>query len=183
MTTEKHMLNLLRARHSSVSEANVPRWVYAEQVSQAATHGVSIVDAVAIDGFTSQYEIKNYNAAINSERRVMGPSPVHGFEVKISRSDWLREYRTEGKKSWTWGRYCNYYWLVVPEKNIVKPEELPEGWGLLVGEKRLRKMVDAQWRLAEPMPLRVSTNIARASIRQHLAPYVSDPVKASKGVL
>ena len=53
---------------------------------------------------------------------------LHGFEVKVSRSDWLSEIQ-DLSKSFAFSRYCHYWWIVAP-KGIVKLEELPEQWGL-----------------------------------------------------
>lgn len=54
---------------------------------------------------------------------------VHGLEIKMSRSDWLRELRDPAKSEELFV-YCDRWWIVVPSKGIVK-EELPQGWGLL----------------------------------------------------
>ncbi|NFV80017.1 hypothetical protein [Magnetospirillum aberrantis] len=53
---------------------------------------------------------------------------VDGFEIKVSRSDWLRE-KAKPEKAETIARFCDYWWLVVP-KGLVKVEELPATWGL-----------------------------------------------------
>lgn len=50
-------------------------------------------------------------------------------EIKISRSDWLREL-DEPAKAEAWWPYCNRFWVVAPP-GIVQAAELPEGWGLL----------------------------------------------------
>lgn len=52
------------------------------------------------------------------------------YEVKASRSDWLKELSDPGKRDFA-RRICHQCWVAtVP--GIVKVEELPEGWGLLV---------------------------------------------------
>jgi hypothetical protein len=50
-------------------------------------------------------------------------------EIKISRSDWLREL-DEPAKAEAWWPYCNRFWVTAPA-GIVKSAELPEGWGLM----------------------------------------------------
>jgi len=55
---------------------------------------------------------------------------VHGFEIKRDRRDWLRELKAP-EKAETIASYCDYWWIVVPDKAIVKDGELPPGWGLL----------------------------------------------------
>jgi hypothetical protein len=56
---------------------------------------------------------------------------LHGFEVKASRSDWLRELK-DPRKADSVMRYCDFWWVVAGEAAIVKDGELPGGWGLLV---------------------------------------------------
>lgn len=53
-----------------------------------------------------------------------------GFEVKATRSDWLREL-DKPQKNEEWQSQC-HEWYVVAPKDIVKLEELPSSWGLLV---------------------------------------------------
>lgn len=55
---------------------------------------------------------------------------IHGFEFKASRSDWLVELKNPDKAE-SICRYCDYWWLVVTDKAIVGPGELPDTWGLL----------------------------------------------------
>lgn len=55
---------------------------------------------------------------------------VHGFEIKVYRGDWLRELKAPAKAEGG-SRYCDYWWIVAPA-DLVKPDELPAGWGLLV---------------------------------------------------
>lgn len=58
--------------------------------------------------------------------------PVHGIEIKVSRSDWLAELK-QPEKADEIAQYCDFWWLAVPgEKNaIVRSGELPSGWGLI----------------------------------------------------
>lgn len=56
---------------------------------------------------------------------------VHGFELKVSRSDWLREMKDTTKAEEIFG-FCDHWWLVVGDASIVKNGELPEPWGLIV---------------------------------------------------
>ena len=53
---------------------------------------------------------------------------VHGYEIKIARSDWLREIQ-QPEKSRDFQDRCNYWWVAAPE-GVVKLEELPGNWGL-----------------------------------------------------
>jgi len=54
-----------------------------------------------------------------------------GFEVKSSRQDWQRELDDPAKAA-AFFDYCDYWWLVAGDENIVRPGELPKTWGLLV---------------------------------------------------
>jgi hypothetical protein len=56
---------------------------------------------------------------------------LHGHEIKISRSDWLRELK-EPEKAAEFIPYMNFWWLVASHPRIVRDGELPEGWGLMV---------------------------------------------------
>jgi hypothetical protein len=55
---------------------------------------------------------------------------LHGHEIKVSRSDWLRELK-EPEKAAEFIPYVNHWWVVVHDAAIVKAGELPEDWGLL----------------------------------------------------
>lgn len=56
---------------------------------------------------------------------------LHGHEIKVSRSDWLRELK-EPEKAAEFIPWMNYWWLVASSPRIVRDGELPEGWGLMV---------------------------------------------------
>lgn len=54
---------------------------------------------------------------------------VHGLEIKVSRSDWLRELGNPHKHQ-TWHEVVDQFIVVAPA-GVVLREELPEGWGLM----------------------------------------------------
>lgn len=54
---------------------------------------------------------------------------VHGHEIKVSRSDWLRELKKPHKARFSMAR-CDYWWLAAPP-GVAKPEEIPLGWGFI----------------------------------------------------
>lgn len=66
-----------------------------------------------------------------------------GFEMKVSRTDWLKEL-DQPEKSESWLRFCDRWALVVTDASIVHTGELPEAWGLYapVG-KRLKCITPA----------------------------------------
>lgn len=77
-------------------------------------------------------------AAPGSNRRCdllrIGVWPSRGMgidvhELKVSRSDWLRELDDPGKAD-AWWPYSSRFWVVAPPK-MIRPEEMPPGWGLM----------------------------------------------------
>lgn len=103
----------LRNRYGT-RHGNGDRWVFATQVRSAAGFDATrTADAVAMDLWPSK------------------GLALHGHEIKVSRSDWLRELQKPDK----WkpvGRYMDRWWIVVPDAAIVRPGELPPEWGLIV---------------------------------------------------
>lgn len=76
---------------------------------------------------------------------------VHGVEVKVDRRDWLRELRDPAKSA-SIQRFCDFWWLAVDDQEIVKRDEVPETWGLLVLKgKSLSVAKDAPKLEAEPL--------------------------------
>lgn len=76
---------------------------------------------------------------------------LHGFEIKVSRSDWLRE-RKDPAKAEEIAKYCDRWSLVIGAPEIVQPGELPPAWGLFVlrnGKLRCEKEAAK----LEPKPL------------------------------
>lgn len=75
-------------------------------------------------------------ASRRADALVMGLWPsrgldLHGFEIKVSRNDVVRELR-DPRKAEAIATYCDFWWLVVGSASIVKLEEVPANWGLLV---------------------------------------------------
>jgi len=97
---------LLRRRYGAVEG----EWILMEEVA-AQPSGGGFADAVAMNTWRS----RGY--------------AVHGFELKISRGDWLRELKNPSKAEPVF-RYCDRWWLV-SEPNVIKPGELPATWGHL----------------------------------------------------
>lgn len=112
--TERDVLDALYACRYSQRYGNGHRWAYAEHVRSATgfADGKRVADAIAMD----LWESKGLE--------------LHGHEVKVSRSDWLTELR-DVEKAEAFRPYMNRWWLVVPDKEIVK-DDLPDGWGLIV---------------------------------------------------
>ena len=75
---------------------------------------------------------------------------LHGFEIKVSRADWLRELRNPDKADAIFN-FCNYWWLVTSE-GVVQGGELPSTWGLLVHRGRGLRTVAPAPALSPPRP-------------------------------
>lgn len=75
-----------------------------------------------------------------------------GFELKISRSDWLRELK-QGDKANHMKQFCDRWYVVASDSKVVKyAHELPEGWGLMFCEKgKIVTMIEAP--KLEPIPI------------------------------
>lgn len=55
---------------------------------------------------------------------------VSGFEIKVSRADWVKEMRNPAKAEEI-AQYCDRWWLVVDDEKIVQAGELPPTWGMM----------------------------------------------------
>lgn len=75
-----------------------------------------------------------------------------GFELKVSRSDWLRELKTPNKAD-PIKQFCDKWYLVVSDLDVIKyASELPYGWGLMHAENgQILTMIEAP--KLEPLPL------------------------------
>ena len=163
--TERDMLDYLHQRYSQVNPGNGPRYACAEHVKNAAGfYAQRCADFIAIDcwpgGDSSGIEL-------------------HGHEVKVSRSDWLHELKDPSKAD-AFKRYMDRWWLVVPDAKIVKPDELPDGWGLLTLSKftvpgwgkhptrtgfKLRAKTQAQRLTPEPLPREMLATLMRSTAK------------------
>ncbi|MFE7605741.1 hypothetical protein ACFU1Q_11325 [Brachybacterium paraconglomeratum] len=60
-----------------------------------------------------------------------------GHELKVSRADWRAELAKVGKAD-AWADACHQWWIVAPSTDVVPPEELPDGWGLMLPPRSAR---------------------------------------------
>lgn len=68
---------------------------------------------------------------------------IHGFEVKVSRTDFLREMKQPDKCAPVM-RYCDRWWLAIGDESVADVGEVPETWGLLLLQgKRLLTVKEA----------------------------------------
>ncbi|MDR6218754.1 hypothetical protein [Deinococcus soli (ex Cha et al. 2016)] len=109
----------LRVRYPS------PQWATAFEVADRTGGARRRVDCVALNCFESR------------------GLEVHGVEIKVHRSDWLRELRNPAKGDESAQRYCDRWWVAAP-RGVVQDGELPAGWGLLeFASGKLRAQVQA----------------------------------------
>jgi hypothetical protein len=103
-------------------------------------------NALGLDGVVTEGDLLIEEVpAPGTERRLdllrigMWPSRgqhIIGHEVKVSRSDWLRELK-EPAKADAWWAHLHEFWVAAPT-GIVRPDELPDGWGLMTPPTRAR---------------------------------------------
>lgn len=92
---------------------------------------------------------------------------LHGFEIKVSRSDWLAEIQLP-EKAVAFSRYCHFWWIVAPP-GIIKLEEVAAEWGVQEVTKsgqRLRVKKAASLLSLEPVGPDLLAGIFRACARQ-----------------
>lgn len=102
--TAADMLALLRARYS------MPQWALVTSVCES-TGNNRRCDAMAVGQWMSVGQ------------------HLHGFEIKVARSDWKREIQDTAKAE-TFAQFCDYWWIAAP-KGVALLEEMPATWGLL----------------------------------------------------
>lgn len=138
--TERHMLDLLHARYSAASQGDSIRFACAEHV---AAH-TGWTDA---EGNYGNPRIADFIA-----QDCHSGQGLHliGHEVKVSRADWLAELRSPTKAE-AIKRYCDRWFLVVPDKSIVH-DDLPADWGLMVIGKDGRLRVSRRAPALDPEP-------------------------------
>lgn len=112
--TEADLLAMLRQKLTKPSNSSAGEYALLPQVRNSAGFNASrTFDAVAVSLWPSR-----------------GFS-IHCYEVKCSRSDWLRELKDPAKAEAA-ARHCDQFSIVAADSAIVRKGELPSTWGLLV---------------------------------------------------
>lgn len=115
--TADSIVSMLRFRHQ------LPEWILALNVANGTGGNARRwADAVAMNCFPSK------------------GLEIVGYEIKVARSDWLRELK-DSEKAVPVADYCDRWYIVAPE-GVVKKEELPKAWGLMVASGGLRISVN-----------------------------------------
>lgn len=86
-----------------------PEWALFHEVAEATGMARRRADAVAVNLWESR------------------GLTIHGFEIKISRADWIRELRDPSKAEGI-VKHCDHWWVVAPA-GVVLDGELPPTWG------------------------------------------------------
>lgn len=76
---------------------------------------------------------------------------LHGFEIKVYGGDFRRELANPAKAE-AIQQFCDRWFIVVPNDQIVRPEELPPTWGLIVADESKPRIVVPAPRL-DPKPM------------------------------
>ncbi len=124
MTATPEIMVALRERYCQ------PEFAFFEEVGDAGSRSNVYADGVAINMWAS----RGY--------------AISGFEVKASRSDWLRELKQPAKAEPIITR-CDHFYLVAPDE-VYQADEVPVSWGILsfkdgkLREKRKAPVLDAK---------------------------------------
>ena len=91
---------------------------------------------------------------------------LHGYEIKVSRADWLKELKSPAKAD-AIAKYCDRWWIVAGVKGIVIPSEMPQPWGLIepTGDG-LRVVKQAEQLPATPVDRAFLAAIFRRAVEQ-----------------
>lgn len=136
--TEGDLASLIKQKHSG------PAWAVAFDVANATGWKISRrLDAVAMGLWPSK------------------GLDLHGFEIKTRRSDWMREIQ-DPEKAAAFSVYLDYFWIVAAP-GVVKLEEMPGSWGLMVPHGAgLRVKKAAEKTPSEPLSRPIMAGLLRA---------------------
>lgn len=142
----KRLRDCLRTRYAW------PEWALLEEISlsRASWGGHRVADALALGmwGGTQHH--------------------LHGFEIKATRSDWLKEVRTIGKADDAY-RYCHRWWLVAPE-GVATADEIPGTWGWMIPRgATLRVKRQAPVLTPEPLPMWATAHLVSKALHRGVA--------------
>lgn len=108
--TARDVLEAIFVKHDG------PEWVRFAEVSNSTGHRANRrADAICMNIWPS----KGY--------------AIHGYEIKVSRADFIHEMKNIAKAE-AIGQYCDFWWLAAP-KGMIDPKEVPEAWGLIELQK------------------------------------------------
>jgi hypothetical protein len=121
------------------NEGRQKRTMRTGELTEAVLRHYSVTEGDTKGKYVSLTQVRaatGFEDPSTADVMVMGNWPssgaeLMGFEVKISRSDWLNEVKAPTKCLPT-KKYCNRWWLVIADEAFVKEGELPADWGMMV---------------------------------------------------
>lgn len=121
LLTAVELIERLRERYG---RGNGYQWVFMTEVRNTTGHvpGERYADAVAMN----LWPCKGLE--------------IHGFEIKVSRGDFLQEMRNP-RKAHEVKQYCDRWWLVIPSRDVIRAGRCPEDWGILCAHKEGLRMI------------------------------------------
>jgi hypothetical protein len=160
------LYRLLKQRHLGKDGGNGDAWAYFTEVRNQTGYSrgtIRSADAIAMSLWPSRGLL------------------LHGFEVKASRADWLRELREPGKAD-DFIRHCDHWWLVT-EPGVVEAGELPKTWGHLErrGSKLVQKVAAPNLEPEDCSPTFLAALLRAAGRRADVTPeQIADAVKNAR---
>ena len=134
----RQLVELLRIRHPA------PEWATFTEMAIATGYAPSRIDFYAMNVWRSKKFLKI------------------AYEIKVSRADFARELKDRSKRRPA-ELLANECYFVTPA-GLVKPDEVPEGWGLVAQTKGgLRKTKHAKYREADVTSELFVASLARRS--------------------
>ncbi|WP_321336502.1 hypothetical protein [Breoghania sp.] len=106
MTTAKDILSAIFARHAGMEWVN-----FAEVPDSTGARARRRADAICFNVWPS----KGF--------------AIHGFEIKVTRADFIHEMK-DITKAKAISKYCDFWWLAAPV-GMVSVDEVPASWGLM----------------------------------------------------
>lgn len=130
------LTHLVISKYSALNGAeNLCKYIALTQVSSSTGDANNIADVMVLGAWHSS------------------GNELEGFEVKVSRADWLNELKSPGKCQPS-KQYCHKWWLVIADPAMVKDGELPDDWGMMAVVDGTLKVIKKAPRL-EPIPLTI----------------------------
>jgi hypothetical protein len=143
------LLDRIEKRYSA------PHWIFLREVrNDTGFQSNRSADAVAVGMYHSRGQL------------------LIGFEKKISRSDWLRELKRPDKAEGIC-RFCDQWYVVIPELAIIGLDEIPITWGLMVvNGNKLQVAKQAPTLTPAPLDRGMLAAIVERAIEQAVKPYL-----------
>ena len=91
---------------------------------------------------------------------------ITGYEIKVSRSDWLNELR-DPTKSAAISKFCDHWYLVSPD-GVLGIDELPENWGWI---RATPNGLTVKTRAPKREPAAIDRSFAASLLRKTIEKY------------